>query len=336
MKKLVPVVLAVLLSLTACLAAAEETGKLVLYAGALEDECIAIGKAFEEATGIDTEVVVLGGGEILARVKAEASNPIASIWWGGGVDSQMNAVPQGLLYPYVSPYTEFISDAMKDPEGYWTGVYTGFVGFVYNIARLEELGVPVPDSWESLLNPALKDEIIFAAPNASSTGYQVISITCQLWGEEKGLEYCKKLDENAQYGERGTCWIPPVTTGEAAVGICFLQDPIDLMLNEGYEGVIGISTPSEGTGYEMGAVSIINNCPDLESAKKFVDWCLTPEAQEIDQQYGHYVFLTNREAHNPSVAEELKKTTKLIDVDFRWAAEHKADLIARWEELTGN
>ena len=314
----------------------EETGKLVLYAGALEDECIAIGEAFEAETGIETEVVVLGGGEILARVQAESENPIASVWWGGGIDTVMNAKDQGLLLQYESPNAEYVDDALKDEEGYWTGVYVGYVGFVYNIERLNELGVEPPDSWEDLLDPKLEGEIIFAAPNASSTGYNVLSTVCQLWSPEKGLEYMVELDKNAVYGERGTCWIAPVTTGESAIGLCFLQDAVDLMMNEGYEDVIGISTPSEGTGYELGGVAIINNGPDIASAMKFVDWSLTAEAQEIDQEYGHYVFLTNRDAKNPSVAESLRDTTTLIDVDFQWAADNKADLLAQWEEMTGN
>ena len=32
-------------------------------------------------------------------------------------------------------------------------------------------------------------------------------------------------------------------------------------------------------------------------------------------------------------AAELAKTTKLINIDFLWAAENKADLLARWEEM---
>lgn len=315
--------------------APEETGKLVIYAGALEDECIAIGEAFEEETGIDTEVVVLGGGEILARVEAESANPIASVWWGGGIDGQMNAKDRGLLQPYISPNAEFVDDSLKDPEGYWTGVYTGYVGFVYNIEKLEELGVDVPDSWDDLLDPKLEGEIEFAAPNASSTGYNVVATLIEAFGEDEGLEKAAALDKNAIYGERGTCWIAPVTSGEVAIGLCFLQDAIDLMVNEGYGDVIGISTPSEGTGYELGGVAIINNCPDLASAQKFVDWCLTAEAQEIDQQYGHYVFLTNKDAHNPEQAEVLKDT-KLVDRDFLHIAEMKEEWLGRWEELTGN
>ena len=279
---------------------------------------------------------MLGGGEILARVQAEKENPIASIWWGGGIDGPMNAKDQGLLMKYVSPTAADVPDQLKDADGYWTGVYSGYLGFVYNKERLTELGLDVPASWEDLLDEKLKDEIIFAAPNASSTGYNVLASVVQKMGEEDGMAYMTKLNEQSTYTERGTGWITPVTTGEKAIGLCYLQDAIDLIENEGYGDVIGISTAADGTGYELGGVAIINNGPDIASAQKFVDWCLTPEAQEIDQQYGHYVFLTNKNAKNPAVAEELKKTTTLIDNDFQWAADNKDDLIAKWETATGN
>lgn len=314
-----------------------ETGKLVLYAGALEDECNAIGQAFEDYSGIDTEVVVLGGGEILARVQAESSNPTASIWWGGGCDSIMNAKDQGLMLQYFSPTAEAIPENLKDADGYWTGVYTGYLGFVCNVQRLEELGIDTPDSWDDLLQEELKGEIMFAAPNASSTGYNVLATIIQLMGEEEGMDYMVKLnDQVASYSERGTGWITPVTTGEIAVGLCYLQDAVDLMANEGYGDILTISTPSEGTGYEMGAVGIIAGGPDINSAQQFVDWCLTPEAQNINQEYGHYVFLTNPDASTPEAAAELAKTTKLIEYDFLWAADQKSDLLEKWEEATGN
>ena len=38
--------------------------------------------------------------------------------------------------------------------------------------------------------------------------------------------------------------------------------------------------PCEGTGYEIGSMSIIKGARNLESAQKWYDWALTPEAQE--------------------------------------------------------
>ena len=40
-------------------------------------------KKFEAATGIQTEVVAAGTGELLKRIEAESSNPLGDVMWGG-------------------------------------------------------------------------------------------------------------------------------------------------------------------------------------------------------------------------------------------------------------
>ena len=42
-----------------------------------------------------------------------------------------------------------------------------------------------------------------------------------------------------------------------------------------------ILVPCEGTGYEVGSMSIVKGARNLDNAKKFYDWALTPAAQKI-------------------------------------------------------
>ena len=84
--------------------------------------------------------------------------------------------------------------------------------------------------------------------------------------------------------------------GEAAIGITYLHNGIRL-IKEGNTNV-RLSLPEEGTAYELGAVAIIKNAPDMEAAKKFVDWALTKKAQEIGQHNNSYQFLTNLRMRN--------------------------------------
>ena len=44
---------------------------------------------------------------------------------------------------------------------------------------------------------------------------------------------------------------------------------------------VKIVSPCEGTGYEIGSMSIIKGAKNMENAKKWYDWALTPEAQSI-------------------------------------------------------
>lgn len=335
MKKLVSLVLCLMMVLSLCAVSFAEEKTLTIYSAVYDDETQALCARFEEVSGIKTSCVVLGGGEILARVQAEKENPTASVWFGGPADPFITAKNQGLLLQYASPNAEAIPGKYKDPDNYWTGVYIGYVGFVCNNERLAELGIEAPKSWADLLNPALAGEIMMASPAASSTGYVILATVLQLMGEEKGFEYMTNLNKNIlQYTERGGGCITSVISGEVAVGICFAHDAITQKYN-GYEDLLTINVPEEGTGYETGAMAIIAAGPDQEAAKMFYDWALTADCQNIYKEYGALQFLTAPGAEPSPLVADLAQA-KTIEYDTAWAGSVKADMTAKWQAATGN
>lgn len=302
--------------------------KLTVYCGLMEDHMVAAVKEFEKDTGIKVDAVRMSSGEIMGRIKAEKENPKASIWFGGPADGFIQAQKDGLLEKYVSPNAKDIPEQFKDKDGYWTGIYKGYLGFVSNKKLLAEKGAQAPQSWQDLLKPEFKGQIVIANPGSSGTAYTLLSTVVQIMGEEKGLEYMKKLNGQIKsYQKSGTAPGRMVGQGEATVGATFLHDAIKYR-EEGMKDIV-LSAPKEGTGYEIGAVAIIKGGPDQEAAKKFVDWCLTVKAQELGQTAGSYQFLTNPQAKTPKQADELKDT-KLIDYNLEWAGSHKNELIEKW------
>ncbi len=308
----------------------ESSKKLVMYWGALEDWMVKDIAAFEKETGIKVEAVRMSSGEVIGRVKAEKANPKASLWFGGPADGQIQAKADGLLEKYVSPNAQKIPAQFKDPEGYWTGVYIGYLGFASNEKLLKENGLTPPTSWEDLLKPEFKGQIISANPGSSGTAYTMLSTLVQLKGEQDGLKYMADLDKQMKnYQKSGTAPARLAGQGECMVGITFLHDAIKYR-EEGMKDLV-LTAPSEGTGYEVGAVSLIKNGPDQENAKKFIDWCLTKKAQEIGQTVGSYQFLTNPDALPPKQAAELNNT-KLINYDFAWAGQNRSALVEKWNK----
>ncbi|TDT68016.1 iron(III) transport system substrate-binding protein [Hypnocyclicus thermotrophus] len=305
---------------------------LTIYAGLMEDHAMAAVKQFEKETGIKTNFVRMSSGETLARIRAEKDNMTASIWYGGPADAFIAAKQEGLLEAYKSPNAEIIPDKFKDKDGYWTGIYIGYLGFVMDREWFEEKGYDYPKSWQDLLKPEFKGEIVTAHPGSSGTAYTMLSTVIQLMGEEKGLEYMKKLNgQIRQYTKSGTAPGRMVGLKEIPIGITFLHDAIKYRL-EGFKN-IEIAAPAEGTGYEIGAVAVLKNGPDMEAAKKFVDWALTKKAQELGQKVGSYQFLTNPNANPPKEAMVLKNT-KLIDYDFSWAGKNRGKLVEKFSKAT--
>jgi iron(III) transport system substrate-binding protein len=327
-------VLILVVALTPVFAAGgqEKQETLTVYVGLLEEHGAAVCQAFEKASGIKTQYVRMSGGEIYARIKAERQNPQASVWYGGGSLTFIEAANDGLLENYISPNAAIIDPKFKDPNGAWTGIYSGYLGFYADGDWLKKNNVAMPTSWDDLLNPKFKGEIVMAHPGSSSTSYNLLTTILQLYGEEKGWEYLVKLNNNVrQYTKSGSAGGRMVQLHETALTIGYLHDAVAFK-REGYNH-IEISAPKEGTGYEIGAVGIIKGAPQLEAAKKFVDFVLTVEAQEIGQTVNALQFLTNPNAKAPAEVESIKNT-KLIDQDDAWSGAHRSEFLDKFNQLT--
>lgn len=303
---------------------------LTIYSGLMQDHMIKAVDEFEKETGIKVDAVRMSSGEILGRIDAEKENPRASVWFGGPADGFIQAKEMGLLQPYESPEVKNIPEEFRDPENYWTGIYIGYLGFASNKVLLDELGVDAPESWADLLKPEFKDQVVTANPGSSGTAYTTLATIIQLMGEEEGLDYMKKLDSQVRtYTKSGTAPGRMAGQGEAVVGLTFLHDAIKYQ-EEGMTDIV-LSAPSEGTGYEIGAVGMIKDAPNPEAAQKFIDFVLSKEGQELGQTVGSYQFLTNKNAENPAAAKPVEGT-KLIDYDLKWAGEKRAELVEKWNQ----
>ncbi|MBU3089594.1 ABC transporter substrate-binding protein [Clostridium gasigenes] len=304
--------------------------KLTIYCGLMEDHMVKVVEEFKAETGIQAEAVRMSSGEILGRLRAEKENPKASVWFGGPADAFIQAKEEALLENYVSPNADKIEDKFKDKEGAWTGIYSGYLGFVSNAKLLKEKGIEAPTSWQDLLKPEFKGQISIANPGSSGTAYSALATIVQLMGEEEGLKYMKALNENVKsYEKSGTAPARLAGQGEVIVGISFLHDGIKYR-EEGMKDLI-LTSPKEGTGYEVGSVAMLNGGPDEEAAKQFIDFVLSKKGQELGETVGSYQFLTNTDAKDPALAEELKDT-KLIDYDLDWAGKNRSELVEKWNK----
>ena len=310
----------------------EKEQTLTVYAGLLEEHAAAVCKAFQAKTGIKTNYVRMSGGEIFARIKAEKENPQASVWYGGGSLTFIEADNEGLLEHYISPEAKAIPAQFKDPNGAWTGIYSGYLGFYGDKEWFDAHQMSIPKSWQDLLNPKLKGEIVMAHPGSSSTAYNMLTTILQVMGEDAGWKYIQKFNENVrQYTKSGSAGGRMVQLHETALTIGYLHDAVAFK-REGYQHIV-MSTPSEGTGYEIGAVAIIKGAKELDAAKKFVDFVLTPECQEIGQTVNALQFLTNPKARPPTEVESIKNA-KLIVQDDAWSGAHRSEFLDKFNMLT--
>jgi iron(III) transport system substrate-binding protein len=224
-----------------------------------------------------------GTGETYAQIRAEASNPRGDVWWGGPGDPHLQAGEEGLLEEYKSPkLAELYPWAVRLAElsKYRTaGTYLGALGVGYNTEVLKKKNIPEPKCWADLLDARFRDEVQIADPNSSGTAYVMLATIVQLMGEDKGFAYLKALHRNVnQYTKSGIAPVKATASGETGVGIAFLHDMVTMRVAG---APVRTMAPCEGTGYEIGAVSLIKGRRNTEAARTFFDWALSAEAQRI-------------------------------------------------------
>ena len=211
------------------------------------------------------------------------------------------------------------------------GIYVGALGFGYNKDLLAKKGLPAPKSWMDLTKPIYKGEIQVANPNSSGTAYTTLATILQIFGEDKGWDYMKKLHANINtYTKSGSAPIKATGRGENLIGICFQHDGVK-QTKKGLP-VVTVS-PAEGTGYEVGSMSIIAGARNMKEAKKFYDWALSPAIQTMVFTSGKSLQVpSNTKAKADPDAPDLS-TINLIDYNFKVYGDKstRASLLSKWD-----
>jgi iron(III) transport system substrate-binding protein len=314
-------------------------GQLNVICPVQAEWCTLAATEFEKDTGIKVAMTLKGSGESFAQIAAEKANPKLDVWFGGTGDPHLQAAEQGLLEEYRSPLLPQLypwAQRQAEQSRYRTvGIYLGVLGIGYNTELLAKKKVPAPACWKDLVKPEFKGEVQMANPNASGTAYTAIATLVQVFGEEEAFKYLKALHANInQYPRSGVAPIKAVARGETLASVSFIHDVVT-------EAQAGFPTrgaaPCEGTGYEIGSLSIVKGARNLDSAKKFVDWALSPKAQALGAQAKQYQLPSNAATPVSPLSPKMADI-KLINYDFAKygsSAERKR-LLERWDREVGS
>jgi iron(III) transport system substrate-binding protein len=342
MKRVVVLLTALLLSATVFAAgqAEKEAGKVVIYAALDTKTANDLAAGFTQATGIPTEVAlqIEQAGTVASRIKTEAGSPRADVVIGGNSNFHTDLSTGGFTQKYLSPEVAKagIDKKFMDPDGFWTGWYLGALCILYNDKRFQEeiapKGIKPPATWDDLLDPAYKGEVI--ASNPATTGGAYLMMAAQIFrlgGEQAGFDYIQKLNANvAQYTSGANGSIPLVSQGEAIVGFAWGHDTIKQRLQGNLP--ITVVFPKD-TGFEIGAASIIKGAAHAAAARKFLDFLLSPAAQKINAENG-YRYPVRSGVALPAAMPAFEQLS-LAPWDLKAAADNVDKWKKQWAQITG-
>ncbi len=304
-----------------------KTQELKIYSIIHDEETKALTDLFTQKTGIPVSYLRATTGELVNRVIAEKDNPQADILLGGASSYHIQANSAGALESYKSKLAENIPSYAKSEDGAWTGFCVLTLGIGVNQKRFEEKfpGKSVPKTWDDLTDPAFKGEIVMTNPVASSTAYLFVQNQLQRLGPQEGWKYLENLAKNVgQFPDSGSAPAKLIGTGEYALGISYLH-AITKYKSQGFG--VSMVAPPKSVG-DVDCIAILKNTKNLSAAKKFVDFMLSTEAQELMSSID-FTLPVNPDAKATGGSVSISDVD-LIDYDVKKAAAEKESVLAQW------
>ena len=268
-------VLAMVLGVAGFAAAAQ---KLVIYTSMKESLIGQLRDAFLKMhPGIEMDYQSAGAGKLMAKIAAERESGkiMADVLWTSEVPDFYQLQSQGLLEKYVSPEVKNIVNPLADFDGSFTPARLGTLGIAYNTRFVKE----APTTWQDLMKPAFKGAFGIANPGLSGTAYVSVAMLEKAFG----WEFFQKLKANgAKMGKGSGQVVDDTASGDLVASLA-----VDYITNDKIEkgATLALVYPPEMLVIPS-PVTIFKGTPNLEAAKKFVDFLLSKQGQEIIAQEG--------------------------------------------------
>lgn len=306
-------------------------GKVTVLCSPNPAWCDAVKAEFPKATGIQVDFVRLSSGEALARLRAERQNPSFDVWFGGTGDPHIVANEDGLTEFYrPMAWSDLRAEFREAVASRYIPLYAGILGWALNERLLQEKNLPVPRTWRELADPRYRGLVAYPNPNTSGTGYTMVATLVQVYGESAAFDLLRAIHKNvAEYSRSGAAPGQLAGRGEVAVGITFIHDAVDQVL-KGFPITYG--APRDGTGYEIGGLSLVKATQNRANAVAFIEWALTPEAQALAARDGQsYQIPSNSKTTVPRIAPRFQDFN-VIKYDFLkyGTASVRDGLVKKW------
>ncbi len=306
-------------------------GELTIYSSVESDNLKIFSENFAKAyPSIKVNWVRDSTGVIQARVIAEKANPRNDVFFGHAATDLLALDKMGMFLPYSPQGVDKLDARFRDKKSppTWTGLWGFAAAICFNTVEAKKRNIPEPKTWADLTKPIYKGQITMPNPISSGTGFLNVAGWIQIMGQEKAWAFMEQLNENiASYTHSGSKPCNQAAAGEYVVGISLPGRAADL---KSKGAPIAAVIPKEGIGWEMQGVAIMKSTNNQADAKTFVDWAVSQGAME---SYAKRVEMVAFPVAMPPKENMPIEVTKLmINNDFAWAAQNKAQILDEWRK----
>ena len=294
---------------------------------------------------VDITFVRPGGWPVCVdKVRAWGDKPDADVFLGAGAPAHEILKKEGLIVPYKPKGSDRVPSEwngmkVKDAGDLWTCFAPWIVTNLYNEKVLKALRLPPPKTWQDLINPIYRGNIVQTLPYASGTQHEVIEIHLQAFGEAEGWKYNRLLAAQlARFSTGSTDTTHLVSRGEVPIGIAQPQMNAMVARKDGYP--VRDLLPDK-TILVPEAVALLKNAPNEAVGKIFLDWLFSIEGQRYVLEGGYFTARTdiNFSAWAKEGVTMGKHARDALGVDNFWDLkvgfiDYDLDLAAkRWDDV---
>lgn len=325
MKKYICLIfLFILLITTGC---SKKAGQVVIYTSMEENRNKALKEQLAEKFP-DKDIVVqyLSTGNSAAKIKNEGTNVEADIV----LDLETaHMVELEENFADLSSFdTSIYLDGVNKSNRYltWTK-YT--MALIIDKNYFDKHNLSVPKTYDDLLKSEYKNLIAIPDPKTSGTGYAFYLNVVNIMGEDKAIEYFKKLKNNLrEFTTSGSGPTNLLKQGEIAIAMGMTSQGVEA-INEGYNfKIVSLKT---GAPYNTTSFGIIKGRENKENVREVFEWLMNDFGKYDKEYFLPDKILKKQEVKVKNYPTNLKDA-KMDGID---SVSVKQDLISKWEKVNG-
>ena len=236
---------------------------------------------FERANPtVDVQWVDMGSQEVLDRLRAEAANPQADVWFGAPAEVFERAATENLLEPFTPSWAEFVEPEAHDPQERWYGTYLTPEVIAYNSEAVS--AAEAPKDWDDVLDPKWKGKVLIRDPIASGSMRAIFGAIIQRSVQQTGsptagFNWLRRLDANTkEYTLNPSILYQKLGRQEGVITLYNMPDIASL--RQRFNIPVDYVLPASGTPVLVDAIAIVRGARHPAEARAFYEFVTTREA----------------------------------------------------------
>lgn len=197
--------------------------------------------------------------------------------------------------------------------------------FIVNTEVLEKYHLPIPRTYQDLLDSKYQNLIAMPDPKSSGTGYFFYKSLVNAMGEKNALAYIDQLENNIkQFSESGSGPIKLLIQGEVGIGLGLTFQAVT-QINSG--SPFQIIYPPEGSPYSLTGTGLMKKSADNPEVKEVFNFIINDFLVYDKQHFSPEPILENQE----NTIENYPQHIKYADMQGISDIKEKEKLLELWK-----